>query len=125
MFRVVLLKKLTMITTSILLNILGFYIFYATSKKTIYLPKLGFENKVQDHTLIAKSIALIVLSISLYLNTHSLGIVSGTLTFFIFLMTFGSLIILTAPLGLVNYYTLIISILLLAILEFSILQYAS
>ena len=107
-----------MISTILLILFLSFYVLYNTSKKVAIYPHLKIENLVQQHSKIAKLIGLVFLLITLYLMIQILGGASGTLIFFIALMTIGSIIILLAPLKYITYKNLALFFVLSICIEF-------
>ncbi|MDY0779981.1 hypothetical protein [Tenacibaculum sp. IB213877] len=107
-----------MISTAIILNILGFYLFYNTSKKVEIQSFLGFENLAYKFKTVTKIVALFLFIFSLLLMTTVFGIASGILFFCIVLMTFGSIIILMAPLKLITYSNFSIIIITLFFIEY-------
>ncbi|MBP1839506.1 hypothetical protein [Formosa algae] len=99
-----------MISFAILLVIIGFYLLYLTSEK-IDVPKLfGFENYMLQHKSISKILGIALLSVSSVLTVFEFGLGAGIFLFFIYLMTFASLIVLLSPLKLFNFKLLFIGI---------------
>lgn len=92
-----------MVTIISLLTFIAFYLLYSTTKKTSAVGVLGFEQTVRAHGKASKYISLALMILSLGLSCFYWGIGSGTFTFFILLMTVASLVILLAPLRLLNY----------------------
>ncbi|TYP98144.1 hypothetical protein C7447_103314 [Tenacibaculum adriaticum] len=107
-----------MISTILLVLFLGFYVLYSTSKKVTIDPHFRIENIIQQNTKTAKLIGLVFLLITLYLMIQILGVASGTLIFFIALMTIGSIIILLAPLKYITYKNLALFFVLSICIEF-------
>ncbi|KJD32097.1 hypothetical protein PK35_11710 [Tamlana nanhaiensis] len=106
-----------MITIALFLNFLAFYVLYNTTKRVVITPHLGFEKHIQQNIKSSKIIGLMLLLIALVFNVISFGLGVGTLFFFIVLMTFGSLVILLAPLKLINTKTLVLFFIATLILE--------
>ncbi|WP_375325193.1 hypothetical protein [Flagellimonas sp. GZD32] len=86
-----------------LLTFISFYLLYSTSKKMSAVGNLGFEPSIAEHRKTAIYIGLALMILSLGLSCYHWGFGSGTFTFFILLMTISSLVILLAPLQLLNY----------------------
>jgi len=86
-----------------LLTLIAFYLLYSTSKKMSAMGNLGFEHSVAEHKKASKYVGLALMIFSLGLSCFYWGLGSGTFTFFIILMTVASLVILLAPLRLLNY----------------------
>jgi len=92
-----------MVTIISLLTFFAFYLLYGTSKQTVSAGNLGFEKWTGAHKKASQYFSLALLILSLGLSCFYWGIGSGTFTFFILLMTIASLVILLAPLRLLNY----------------------
>ncbi|QDO92562.1 hypothetical protein FNB79_00710 [Formosa sediminum] len=107
-----------MITLSILLVIIAFYLHYTTSQKMKSENVLGIEPLLNQHTNLCKILSYILLSISCILTINVFGLAAGMFSFVIYLMTFGSLIILLVPLQLFNYKSLSLFTLMCFVLEF-------
>ncbi len=86
-----------------LLTFIAFYLLYSTSKKMSVVRNLGFEQSTGEHKKTSKYVGLALMILSLGLSCFYWGLGSGTFTFFIILMTIASLVILLAPLRLLNY----------------------
>ncbi|MEY8779175.1 hypothetical protein AB9K32_02030 [Allomuricauda sp. XS_ASV26] len=86
-----------------LLTFITFYLFYGTSKKMASIGKLGIEKWIGENRKIAQIAGLALMVFSLGLSCFYWGLGSGTFTFFIILMTVASLVILLAPLRLLNH----------------------
>lgn len=86
-----------------LLVFMAFYLLYSTSTKMTVVGNLGFEQSIGEHKKTSKYVGLALMILSLGLSCFHWGIGSGTLTFFIILMTIASLVNLLAPLRLLNY----------------------
>ncbi len=106
-----------MITIASLIVFLAFYTLYYTSKRAALSYDFGFEKWMQKNPKQTKITGLVLLLTAyvIWLFTQSLG--SGTLMFFIQLMTIGSLIIILRPLKKVNSKALLTILILVALLE--------
>lgn len=78
----------------------GFYSLYASSDQT------SIHNRLLCRPTIAQAIGsgLLLVALALAISTEGLG--SGIFTFFIILMTLGSLIVLLVPLDWIDYRSL-------------------
>lgn len=87
------------------LTFAAFYLLYSTSKKmaAVSISKLGIEKWSCKKNKIAQIASLALMIFSLGLSCFYWGLGSGVFTFFILLMTVASLVILLAPLRLLNY----------------------
>lgn len=92
-----------MVTFISLLTLIAFYLMYGTSKKMAAVGNLGLEKWSGEHKKPSQLASLALMIFSLGLSCFYWGIGSGTFTFFILLMTVASLVILLAPLRLLNY----------------------
>ena len=86
-----------------LLTFIAFYLFYGTSKKMASVGELGIMKWTGENRKIAQIAGLALMVFSLGLSCFYWGLGSGTFTFFILLMTVASLVVLLAPLRLLNY----------------------
>lgn len=107
-----------MITIASLLVFISFYMFYYTSKRAVLSYDYGIEKWMNNNPKETKISGLVLLlcSYSLWLISKSLG--SGTLFFFIQLMTIGSLIVILSPLKVLNSKIVAILFVLAGLLEF-------
>ncbi len=92
-----------MVTLIVALTFMAFYLLYSTSKKMAAAGDLGLEKLCTAHKKASQWVSLVLMILSLGLSCHFWGLGSGTFTFFILLMTVASLIILLAPLRLLNH----------------------
>ena len=92
-----------MVTLISLLTFVAFYLLYSTSKKMAAASELGAEKWIGEHKKASQLASLALMILSLGLSCFYWGIGSGTFTYIILLMTVASLIILLAPLRLMNY----------------------
>lgn len=110
-----------MISSVIIILTLAFYFFYNTSERSVKSHVLGFEKWIQKKKGLAKTTGMVMLIIAYLILLFYYGIGTGTLLFFIILMTFGSLIILLTPLKMINYKNLLLVVLFSLCVEFLIL----
>lgn len=91
---------------------IGFYLLYGTSQKMAMAGNLGLEKWIGGHARISKYTGLALLIISLGLSCLYWGTASGTFTYFVILMTIASLVILLAPLRILNprFLTLVLAV---------------
>ncbi|MER3317849.1 MAG: hypothetical protein RIB79_06115 [Allomuricauda sp.] len=92
-----------MVTLISFLTFIAFYLLYGTSKKMATVGKLGTEKWTGKHKKIVQLASLALMIFSLGLSCFYWGLGSGVFTFFILLMAVASLVILLAPLRLLNY----------------------
>jgi len=107
-----------MISFTILLVIIGFYLLYTTSKKMDAPRLFGFENQLLQNKAVSKIIGLLLLILSCVLTVIVFGLGAGIFLFFINLMTVASLIVLLAPLKLFNAKILFIVMACCVVAEF-------
>lgn len=79
---------------------------------------MGFEKWIVDHHSESQYVGLALLIISLGLSIWLWGLGSGVFTFFILLMTVASLVVLLAPLRLLSYKSVGITLVFFLIYEF-------
>lgn len=82
---------------------MAFYLLYGTSKKISAIRVLGMEKWSAEHRKTSKLVSLALMMLSLGLSWHYWGLGSGTFAFFILLMTVISLVVMLAPLCVLNY----------------------
>ncbi|MBO0343512.1 MAG: hypothetical protein ACTHOM_08845 [Allomuricauda sp.] len=92
-----------MVTLISLLTFIAFYLLYGTSKKMASVGVFGLEKWTGEHKKSAQLASLALMILSLGLSCFYWGLGSGTFSFLILLMTVASLVILLAPLRLLNY----------------------
>ena len=107
-----------MVTGISLLVFIAFYLLYGTSKKMAAMGNLGVETWLGEHANASKYSGLVLLIISLALSCFYWGLGPGVFSFFIILMTLASLVILLAPLQLLGYRSLTITLALSFTFEF-------
>ncbi|UXP32343.1 hypothetical protein N6H18_18550 [Reichenbachiella agarivorans] len=95
-----------MVTLNLILIWLSFYLFYLTSKKAQIARSLPIEKWMHNHAPIAKVIGTVLLFLSLSVSISLWGVGSGSLFFFIILMTLGSLVTIISPLRVLNYVSI-------------------
>lgn len=91
-----------MISIVSFLIFIGFYALYYTSQKTYVSYDRGFELWIKKNTKSTKYIGLLLLLSAFILLLLEKALGSGTLVFFILLMTIGSLIIILSPLKIIK-----------------------
>ncbi len=99
----------------------GFYLLYTASQKMVAVDNLGFEKWIGRHINFSKYSGLALLIVSLGLSCFHWGTGSGTFTFLIMLMTIASLIVLLAPLRILNRRFLTLVFVVLFICEITLL----
>lgn len=105
-----------MITLAALFVFLGFMLCYFTSEKAA-LPKMKFVGKVKENMRFAKLTGVLLLLWAMVLAIVYSGLATGILTFFILLMTLGSLVVLCVPLRVINVKVIIPFFIIAAVLE--------
>lgn len=106
-----------MTTLIVLITFTGFYLFYNTSKKADLNRSDILEIWVQDHHQVSKYIGCLLFIVAVVLSILYFGVGSGIFSFFVILMTVGSLIVLLSPLQYVNYKTVSLVFLFSILLE--------
>lgn len=91
-----------MISIVSFLIFIGFYALYYTSKKTYVSYDKGFEQWIKKNTRSTKYFGLLLLLSAFFVLLLEQAIGSGTLIYFILLMTIGSLIIILSPLKIIK-----------------------
>ena len=86
---------------------IGFHLWYTSSAQKDMAHPLRIEKWVVGHIGASRSASAAVLILALLLCGAHWGTGAGTLTFFVVLMTLGSLVVLLAPLGLLKFRTLV------------------
>ena len=105
-----------MITLAFLICFLGFFACYATSKNAT-LPTLRLGEWLQEKPVLSNVVGMFLMVNSCILLVLILGLGSGILTFFIMLMTIGSLVIILVPLKVIGYKGLTFLFLLFLVFE--------
>lgn len=82
---------------------LAFYVLYNTSKKATLSSKFPMERWIQQHSKTSRYLGLgiILIAYALLISIKAIG--ACTLIFFIQIMTIASLVIILAPLKIINY----------------------
>lgn len=99
-----------MISLFSLLTFLGFYFWYCTTKRIAIQNIFGIEKWIKNNALISKFLGGLFFIASCIFHMYVLGFGSGAFTFFIVLMTIGSLIILLTPMRLLSYGSLFVTL---------------
>jgi hypothetical protein len=107
-----------MITIASIFVFISFYTLYYTSKRAALSYDFSYQKWMRQNPKQTKitGLCLLLLAYSLWLLTAALG--SATLFFFIQLMTIGSLIIILAPLKVINPKGILILFAISGLLEF-------
>lgn len=81
----------------------AFYVLYNTSKRAILSNNLQMERWIQEHPKPSRLIGLgiLIIAYSFLISLKAIG--ASTLIFFIQIMTIGGLVIILAPLRVINY----------------------
>lgn len=106
-----------MITIASCILFLGFYTSYYTSKRVPLSYNLGFEKWMQKNQIQTKIIGLSLFFTAYLLCIYSRALGSGSLLFFIELMTIGSLIIILKPLNIISNKTILLLFIIMGIIE--------
>lgn len=106
-----------MVTLACLFAFLGFWCMYQTSQKAVYSRKNVSELWMNHHPAGAKLIGSIVLLGSLLVFMVHIGVGAGIFSFFVALMTFGSLIVLLAPIRIIRYRAFALMVIVAFLLE--------
>ena len=96
-----------MITLASFLTILGFFMFYSTSKRAALQFKIPLQQWANQHPKPAKCLFFTLTLIAYFICVAVLGWGGGSFSFLVILMTAGSLIVLLSPLKFFNLFTLI------------------
>lgn len=110
-----------MITLTSVFVLLGFWCCYQTSARAVLThEKNVFVTWIRSNPKGGRLTGLFILSLSLTLEIIYLGIGAGIFAFFIALMTFGSLVVVLAPLRLIKYQSVGIVTLISILLELTL-----
>jgi hypothetical protein len=96
-----------MLSIAIFLFVIGFYCFYATSKRVDFKHDT-FLSKLNKRPFIGKVVALMFTLCAAVLITIQLGFGAGILTCTVVIMSVSGLVILLAPLRILSLLSLII-----------------
>lgn len=110
-------KKIKMISILIAIIFLGCYLFYNTSQKTTITSVNNLEERLRNNTQLSKITGLGFLLITLVLAAINFGVFSGILFWLASLMLLMSLLIIIAPLDLINYKFLVLLFFILLLIE--------
>lgn len=97
-----------MVSLSIILALIGFYMLYSTSKRAKLILQYNFQKWTNKNPQNGKIIGLTLLCISLIISMLSLGWAAGFFSFLVVTMTIASLVVLVSPLRFFNLSTLLI-----------------
>ncbi len=92
-----------MISIVSLTAFLAFYILYNTSKRAILTNDLQIESWIQEHPKPSRLLGLGILAIAYSILIAHKALGASTLIFLIQIMTIGSLVVILAPLKIINY----------------------
>lgn len=106
-----------MATVTILIIAIGFWICYQTSQRAELAAPMAWDVWIRSHKQQANWLGLTVLVIGLIMSMLVYGLGSGIFAFIISLSCVASLIILLAPLGYINRWTIGISFIITFLLE--------
>lgn len=109
-----------MITASILFTSVGFWCCYQTSQKAALAAPLAWETWLRAHKQQAKLIGLSGFLVGLLVSIQQNGLGSGIFAYLISLTCIASLIIILAPLGLLNKWSIATTFLIMIVLEISL-----
>ena len=97
-----------MVSLSVTLALIGFYMLYSTSKRAKLIFQYDFQKWITENQKSGKIIGLNLLIVSLLLSIFSLGFGSGIFSFLVIIMTMGSLVVLISPLRFFNLSALFV-----------------
>jgi hypothetical protein len=97
-----------MVSLSIILALVGFYMLYSTSKRAKLILQYNFQKWITKNPKKGKTIGLSLLIFSLLINILSVGFGSGIFSFLVIIMTMGSLVVLISPIRFFNISALLI-----------------
>lgn len=109
-----------MITLSVLLVFVGFFVLYLGSKRMELNFNRPIVHWVQRQEINSKGAGVALFLLAGLLSVQIWGLGAGLLFFFVQLMTIGSLIVIITPLNELNYKFLISLVVISFILEFLI-----
>ncbi|WP_299118854.1 hypothetical protein [uncultured Tenacibaculum sp.] len=107
-----------MISILIAILFLGCYLFYNTSQKTTIVSNSYLEKRIRSNEQISKIVGGSFLLITLIIAGIHFGLFSGILFWLVALTMLMSLLIVIAPLKLINYKTLVALFFVLLLIEF-------
>lgn len=91
-----------MITLLSACTFIGFYLWYATTKRIKVEPWLGLEPWAKQHHKESKILGSLFLLLASGIAVYFYGLGAGSFVFVVALMTIGCLVILLIPLKLIN-----------------------
>ena len=97
-----------MVSLSVILALIGFYMLYSTSKRAKLILQYDFQKWITENQKSGKIIGLSLIIVSLLISILSLGFGSGIFSFLVILMTMGSLVVLISPLRFFNLSALLV-----------------
>ncbi|AWW32817.1 hypothetical protein DN752_23220 [Echinicola strongylocentroti] len=97
-----------MITLAAFIVFLGFYLLYNTSKKAQLHQTHRLEIWAHHYPNQSKVIGLLLFLVGLLIAVFDSGLGAGIFTFFVLLMTIGSLVVVVTPIRFLNFKTLIV-----------------
>ncbi|MEP5365271.1 MAG: hypothetical protein ABJQ37_15575 [Reichenbachiella sp.] len=92
-----------MITLSVLLVFIGFFVLYMGSRRVELSLNWPLVQWVRRQNINTKGAGIALFLMAALLSVQLWGVAAGVLFFFIQLMTIGSLIVLLTPLQVLNY----------------------
>ena len=90
--------KSTMITLTIALALLGFFMLYSTSRRASLTLQYSFQKWMADNRKTSTYLGLLLLGVSLLSGVMTWGFGAGVFGFLVVIMTVASLTIIVAPL---------------------------
>lgn len=96
---------------------LGFYVLYNTSKKATLSNNLQIQRWIQHNPKPSRFVGLAILAIAYSLLISIKAIGASSLIYFIQLMTIGSLVVILAPLKIINYKVVAVLFILAVLVE--------
>lgn len=118
--KAVVLKHLIMLTMTITLFFLGFFLLSLTSKRNGSNKPLFLENIIKGDSVVLKIMGTIILISAFVLLGIFEGFGTGVFLGFVFLMVIASLVVLLNPLKLIGYRGMFLVFICLLILELTL-----
>ena len=100
-------NRTQLISVISILTFTGVYLWYSTTKRINIRSEFGNEFWSQKNPLLSKTIGCLMFFLAGWIAVDNLGIGAGTLCLLIIAINIISLVILCAPLGLLNRYSFI------------------
>lgn len=107
-----------MITIIILCGFLGFYLLYCTSERAVFYDGLGLQSLANNYSTLFKYMGLGLLFLCLALSVYHWGWGTGLVAYFVWLMTVASMVVLLAPLKVINRSTVLATLLAVLVIEY-------